>query len=194
MAGRIRPQAALRRAADPRVIGGIVVMAASAYGGLMLLESGQDSAFVAVALRDLPAGIELQAGDFTMQRVVVAHPERYLDGSAALGALARPVGQGELIPVGAVVADRRDYRMVAVPVELERLPPGLDRGARVDVWAPGEGAPVLAGATVMSVTDPEQWAGATATVVLAVDPRDVPALLAASRSGAVDLTGYGSAP
>jgi hypothetical protein len=47
---------------------------------------------------------------------------------------------------------------------------------------------------VMSVTDPEQWAGATATVVLAVGPGDVPGLLAAARSGAVDLTGYGSAP
>jgi hypothetical protein len=194
MSGRMRPRAALRRAADPRVIGGIVVMAASAYGGLTLLESGQDSALVAVAARDLPAGIELQDGDFTLQRVRVAEPERYLGASATLGALARPVGRGELIPAGAVVDDRPDYRMVALPVEVERLTPGLDRGARVDVWALGQDAPVLAGATVLSVTDPEQWAGATATVVLAVDPGDVPPLLAATRSGAVDVTGYGSAP
>jgi hypothetical protein len=194
MAEGARPRAALRRAADPRVIGGIVVMAASAYGGVTLLDAGQDSALVAVAVRDLPAGIELQDGDFILQRVVVARPERYVDASTELGALVRPVGEGELIPLAAVADERPDSRMVAVPVDLERLPPGLDRGARVDVWAVGATSPELVGASVMSVTDPEQWAGATATVVLAVGPGDVPGLLAAARSGAVDLTGYGSAP
>lgn len=190
MPSQLRAASAVRRAADPRVVGGIVLMAASAYAGLVLLGGDDATSQVAVATRDLPAGIELADGDLALVPVVVAEPDRYLTEAAAEGSLTRPVGQGELIPVGAVADGRPEYRTIAVPVDLERLPPGLQRGARVDLWASGAGSAVLTGATVLSVTDPEQWAGATATVVIAVAPDDVPAVLAATRAGPVDLTGY----
>jgi hypothetical protein len=147
---------------------------------------------VAVATRDLPAGIALQDGDLALEPVVVADPGRYLGEATAVGSLTRPIGKGELIPAGAVADQRPQYRTIAVPIDLERLPPNLQRGAQVDLWSPHSGTAVLIGATVLSVTDPEQWAGATATVVIAVPPADVPAVLAATRAGPVDLTGYES--
>ncbi len=168
-------------------------MAASAYAGLVLLGGEEPTALVAVATRDLPEGIELQEGDLALQPVVVSRPDRYLDQTLVDGSLTRPVGAGELIPAGAITDEGPEYRTIAVPVDLERLPPGLDRGAQVDLWATGSGAAVLTAATVLSVTDPEQWSGATASVVIAVAPEDVPSVLTATRAGPVDVTGYEAA-
>jgi len=165
-------------------------MAVSAYAGLMLTGDGQDAVRVAVAARDLPAGMQLQEDDYTLEWAVVADPDRYLHQPAA-GTLSRSVGRGELIPAAAIGGGAGDQqRLVAVPVDAERLPPTVQRGARVDVWLAGTGSPVLAGASVVDVADPEEWTGATATVVLAVDPDAVADLLAATRAGAVDITGY----
>lgn len=184
--------AGLRRAADPRVVGGIVVMAGSAYLGLLALDAGQDAVLVAVAARDLPAGIELHADDVTMQEVAGADPQHYFDqrGQLPAGSLAFPVAKGELLPRSAVSDESGRLRLVAVPIEAERLPPNIQRGAVVDVWAEGADTAVLQGASVSSVSDPDQWAGASSTVVLAVDAEAVPGLLAATRAGAVDITGY----
>ncbi len=168
-------------------------MAASAYGGLLLIEGGEERDLVAVAARDLPAGMALQPQDFTLQPVAVGEPQRYLQQEPAAGTLTRAVGAGELIPAAAIsegAAPQR--RLVAVPVEAQRLPPVVDRGALVDVWA-GGGGPVLTGVTVVSVGDPREWAGSTATVVLAVAPDGVADLLAATRAGPVDMTGYEAA-
>lgn len=188
MGDRLRTPGGLRRAADPRVLGGIVLMAVSAYAGLMLLGDDEATVAVAVAARDLPAGIELQEGDLELAAVLVNEPHHYLGEASVAGTLTRPVGAGELVPAAALADAGSDYRTVAVPVDLERLPPGLARGARVDIWS--SGTAVLTSASVLNVSDPEQWTGATATVVIAVAPQDVPDVLAATRAGPVDITGY----
>lgn len=191
--GRMRaaatPRDALRRAADPRVIGGIVIMALSAYLGLVAVGGGPQTVTVAVATRDLPAGLDLQPDDVATREVVLDEPQRYLGASEAVGSLRAPVGQGELLPRSAVAPRVSALRVVAVPVDAQRLPPDIDRGALVDVWAVG-GQPVLEAVPVVGVSDPERWAGSTASVVLAVPPDDVAQLLAATRDTTVDITSY----
>ncbi len=184
------PRAAMRRAADPRVFGGILIMAGSAYAGLVLLNDAPEAVLVAVAARDLPAGIALQRDDFTLREAVVEQPGRYLQQEVPQGTLSRPVGEGELIPRSSVEQQAAPKRLVAVPIEVERFPPHVQRGSRVDVWRAGGLQPVLRGAAVVSVADPDAWAGATTTVVLAVAEDDVAELLAATRAGPVDITGY----
>jgi len=179
----------LRRASDPRVIGGVVVMIVSAYLGLMLTSRGPQPVLVAVAARDLPAGVALQSDDVSLREVVLADPQRYLQSADVSGSLQTDIAEGELIPRRAVSPKDSQLRLVAVPVEAQRLPPGIGRGSLVDVWATGD-RPVLQAVAVSGVTDPEQWAGATATVVLAVQQADVAALLAATRADTVDVTAY----
>lgn len=185
----VTPRDALRRAVDPRVIGGMLIMVVSAYLGLVAFNGGPQPVTVAVAARDLPVGLDLQPGDVTLREVVIDEPERYVGAAEAVGSLRSPVGQGELLPRSAVAAQRSPLRVVAVPVDAQRLPPEIVRGDVVDVWASSE-VPVLEGVAVAGVSDPENWAGATASVVLAV-PRDaIPQLLAATRGGPVDITAY----
>jgi len=170
-------------------------MAGSAYVGLMAASNGPETALVAVAVRDLPAGMQLQDGDIRLAEVVVADPQRYVQAADVGGSLVQRVGKSELIPISAISDAAPQSRLVAIPIDLDRLPPNVDRGALVDVWRSeaGSGTPVLEGASVVSVTDPEEWSGATATVVLAVDTDEVALLLAATRAGAVDITGYQAA-
>jgi len=180
---------ALKRAGDPRVVGGVVIMAVSAYLGLAMTGNGPETELVAVAQRDLPAGIALQEGDVKLKQVLIGQPARYVRTAEAGGTLIVPLRQGELVPLSAVSEEPPKQRLVAVPVEAQRLPPDLARGALVDVWSTGD-RPVLVGVGVDHVSDPEQWSGSTATVVLAVEKADVSALLAAARGGTVDLTVY----
>ena len=167
-------------------------MAGSAYAGLALSGAGQDAALVAVAVRDLPSGVRLQPDDFALQEVVVTDPGRYLQGPDPAGNLTAPIVAGELIPRSALGEGPPARRLVALPVDVERLPPDVQRGSRVDVWSVASTStwPVLSGANVADVTAPEEWSGATATVVLVVDPDEVAALLSATRAGEVDVAVY----
>jgi hypothetical protein len=164
-------------------------MIVSAYLGLVLTSQGPQPVLVAVAARDLPAGVALQPDDVSLREVVLAEPERYLATDDLAGNLNAPVAEGELIPRRAVSDQPPALRLVAVPVEAQRLPPDIARGSRVDVWSTGD-LPVLQDAAVAGVSDPEQWSGATATVVLAVAQDQVAQLLAATRAGTVDVTAY----
>lgn len=168
-------------------------MAVSAYLGLLVVGQGQQPVLVAVAAHDLPAGLDLQPDDVVMREVVVDELQRYVTEAQPTGSLQAAVGQGELLPRSAVAEHASELRQVAVPVDAERLPPDIGRGSLVDVWGAGD-QPVLAKAAVVSVADPQRWAGATASLVLAVPPQDVPVLLAATRDAAVDITLYQDAP
>lgn len=163
-------------------------MALSAYLGLLLTSGGQ-ATLVAVAARDLPAGVTLEPGDLELKEAVLAEPSRYLTAEAPTGTLSAPVAKGELVPKRVVAEGPPPLRLVAVPVAVDRLPTGLARGSRVDVWSDGR-LPVLQAVPVSAVTDPERWSAGTATVVLAVEGADVPTLLQAVRSSEVDVTAY----
>ncbi len=167
-------------------------MAGSAYAGLALSGAGQDVALVAVAARDLPAGVRLQAQDVALQEVVVADPRRYLQEREPAGSLSVPVAAGELVPRSALSQGAPDQRLIALPVDVERLPPEVQRGSRVDVWAVAAAAqePVLSGAVVAGVASPDEWSGASATVVLAVAQHEVAGVLSAARAGEVDVALY----
>jgi len=193
MSRRNSSRSALRRAADPKVLGGVVVMAGSAFVGLAAMGAGPQTSLVAVAQHDLAVGVQLQPDDYALKEVVIGQPHRYVGDPDFTGSLAVPVGKGELIPRSALADDQApSTRLVALAIEVERLPPDVGRGSKVDVWRTGPGTenPVLSGVDVASVTSPDQWAGATATVVLSVKKEKVAQLLEASRASAVDITMY----
>ena len=96
------------------------------------------------------------------------------------------------IPVDADVADAR---WVTVPVEPLHAPVDLAPGERVDVWATDASdlgaipVPelVLERVLVSQVAVDGVGMGGEYGVVLEIDPRDAAALLAAARSGGIDL-------
>ena len=105
---------------------------------------------------------------------------------------------GELLPAGALGDDAQHAppaHLMAVPVQSGHLPPGVDRGDLVDVYVtPHDAAArrVLASATVVDVADAGAGLrdpGADVTVVLQVPDGEVPDVVAAVRSGDVDLVG-----
>lgn len=172
---------------------GVLLLAGSVWLGITLQGGADAGATVLVASRDLAAGIPLGPDDLRPVVVSGVSPESYLGSIPEGGVLSGPLGAGELVPVRVVVAVEEDdsVRQVALPVEVARLPPGLARGSSVDIWVTDElggAVQVLSGAPVVDVSDPEQWAGATATVSVAVPTAEVGAVLSAVRTGAVDVS------
>jgi Flp pilus assembly protein CpaB len=190
---------------DTRLLVGVLLVLGSVVLGTRVVATGQQTQAVWTAARDLPSGVTLHADD-----VVLAHVRlddvtgRYLLAPAAVVGrpLRRAVRAGELLPASALgsAQDASTAHLLAVPVEGTHLPPGLGRGALVDVYvtprdtaggaATGPTRRVLAGATVMATDD--QSAGlrdpqAAVAVVLDVPGEDVPDVVSAVRSGDVDL-------
>jgi hypothetical protein len=179
-------------------------MALSVVVAVRVTATPEEGTALVAATRDLPAGAVLQDDDLT--DVVVAG----LDGGSYLLAvaegvgrqLAQPVAAGQVIPAAALESPAA-ARLVAVPIDLDRLSGLVQRGASVDVWATqregGAAALVLSGALVDEVTVDSDWGGATGTAVLRVSPAEVSALVSASRGGDIDLVpvtdlGPGEAP
>jgi hypothetical protein len=191
------------RWADLRLILGVVLVLGCVVVGSRVVAGAERLAPVWAADRDLVAGTRLQPGD--LRRVDVrlgAASARYLavGGSDPAGAvLGRALAAGELLPVAALAPGGAGDPVVLVtlPVESSHLPPGLARGDAVDVYVTAgaqspAGAPrrVLALVPVDSVDGGAArlgGAGGSVAVVLAVPDPEVADLLAALRSGAVDL-------
>ena len=124
---------------DPRLLVGILMVAASVALGAWVVSAAGASTPVYVAREALTPGETLGADQVAVARVRLerAEAERYLPATEPLpdGAVAvRAVGDGELLPRGAV-ADTADLdvRPVAVPVT-EAPSAGVAEGALVDVW------------------------------------------------------------
>lgn len=123
---------------DPRLIIGMVLIAASTLGGWALITGLDDSSEVYVARDTVTPGTSIDAGDLA---VVSA---RLGSGTAAYltpadlppGGLvvSRTIEAGELVPRSAV--DDTDSTGLATIVVPSRgaLPTGLGAGSRVDVW------------------------------------------------------------
>ena len=153
------------------------------------------------------AGTSLRPSDLIKRDVrLESVAGSYLSASGAVPVgyvLARSVASGELVPAAAVTAASTapDRRLVTVPVERFHRPGDLRHGLRVDVYVtltPSGGTAstslVLASATVEDVLNDGGRFGPTGDsmgVVLRVSPADVPALVAASRSGTLDLVAAG---
>ena len=133
---------------DPRLLVGVVVVAASGLAGAMLL-TGEETVDVWAARDDLSAGQRVGLDALERREVRFAEQadaDRYVSADQPLPTgttLARDVGEGELLPRGAlVVGERPAVLEVPLTVPGESVPVTVRPGSLVDVWvAPGpEGA------------------------------------------------------
>lgn len=195
-----RPQRADRGAPrlDPRLLIGIVLVAASTTGVWALVAGLDDSSEVYAARGTLTPGTRIDADDLDSVSVRLgAGADHYLSpGDVPEGGLivARTVGPGELVPGSAVDAvDRAGLATVVVPSR-GALPSSLAPGATVDVWAAHRlerdayepPAVLVAGAEIAAVQEPEGMvASGGASVELLIPREKVAALLEALAAGDV---------
>lgn len=195
-----RPERAERGALrlDPRLLIGIVLVAASTAGVWALVTGLDDSIEVYAARGTLTPGTRVDADD--LDRVSVrlgASADQYLaPGDVPDGGLvvARTVGPGELVPGSAVdTVEHAGLATVVVPSRAA-LPSTLAPGATVDVWAARRAdrdtyeppAVLVAGAEIAAVQEPEGMVDSGGSSVELLIPREkVAALLESLAAGDV---------
>ncbi|MGY1682234.1 SAF domain-containing protein [Geodermatophilus sp. SYSU D01176] len=190
---RVRPP----RWLDLRLVLGVLLVLGSVLGGARVVAAADATVPVWSAAGDLAAGTVLTAGD------LVAVDVRLDDVAGAYLAtstrpegrtLARAVRGGELLPRTAL-EEPADLVQLALPVQAGYVPPGLDRGEVVDVYAvadPAAGATaagdgsvslVVAAAPVQAISGRTEGVLSTATttvqVVVSVPADRAPVVLAA---------------
>jgi hypothetical protein len=126
---------------NPRLLLGLVLVAASVVLGARLLASADDSVPVWAVSRDLPAGAAVSAGD--LERRLVRFPDStsadsYLSADDVLpsgSTLRREVSAGDLLPRSALARDDGPA-LVEVPIGVasDDLPATVRQGSHVDVW------------------------------------------------------------
>lgn len=180
---------------DTRVVAGIALLVISVLVGARLLAGGDDTVMAWQATRDLAPGAVVSPDDVVAVAIPAGLAAAYADGSGLpTSPLDRPLLAGEVLPAPAD-AQVVDARWVTVPVEPLHAPVDLASGERVDVWATDGtdlGAMpvpelVLESVLVSEVAVDGVGLGGEYGVVLEIDPRDAAALLAAARSGGIDL-------
>lgn len=186
---------------DPRLVIGVVLVAASTTGVWALVSSLDDSAEVYVVRDTVTPGTRIDAGDLVVEPVRLgAAVDRYLaPGDVPDGGLvvARTIEAGELVPASAVdEADRTGLATVVVPSR-GALPSGLGAGSTVDVWSARElergtfepPAVLVAAAEIAGIQEPEGMVDSGGPSVELLVPREkVAALLEALAAGdAIDL-------
>jgi hypothetical protein len=194
-AQRLRPPSWL----DGRLVIGVLLIVVSIAAGAKILDSARHYDTVWAAARDLSPGTTLSHSDLTPVKVRFRdHGARYVAGGSDLAGwtVTRPVPAGELIPRSAV-SERAGtpVRLITVPIERLRMPRGDVRGALVDVYltlrtAEGTLAVpqlVIANVTVADVISESSLGGSGGGLVLRVPESMVAAVIAASRSGALDV-------
>lgn len=198
-----RPERADRGAVrlDPRLLIGIVLIAASTTGVWALVSGLDDSVEVYAARGTITPGTRIDAADLDTQSVRLgATAGRYLaPGDLPDGGFVvlRTIEEGELVPDSAVdEVDRTGLATVVVPSR-GALPSGLGAGATVDVWAARQidrdgfepPAVLVADAEIAGIQEPEGMVASEGASVELLIPREkVAALLQALASGdAIDL-------
>ena len=190
---RVRPP----RWLDLRLVLGVLLVLGSVLLGARVVGAADATIPVWAAQGDLAAGTVLTEDDLTVVDVRLdAVAEGYLAGSVrpAGRTLARAVGAGELLPRAALEAPS-ELVQVALPVQAGWVPPGLQRGRLVDVYAvadPAAGAVgsadgsvnlVVGGAPVQAVSGAADGVLSTPTttvqLVVSVPADDAPDVFAA---------------
>ncbi len=201
-----------RRWRDWRLVLGVLLVLGSAVLGGRVVGAADDTVAVWAADADLVEGMQLRPGSLVAVPVrLESAAEAYLTGPVPDGyVVVRPVSAGELVPAAAVVPaseTTRTARLVALSLEPESVPGGLEAGDRVDVWLVPDllaepDAPaslVVDGVSVASTQVPDAGFGAAATpgsVVVSLDTdmlgSDLPdvtaRLVAGSAAGRLVLT------
>ena len=125
---------------DPRILVGLVIVAASVLVGVKVLAAADDSVGVWAVRKDLPAGTRVDPAE--VQRVEIRFDsredaDRYLSADQPLpddAVLERAVGSGELLPRGALAGADQALVEVPVSVELDEVPATVREGSVIDVW------------------------------------------------------------
>jgi hypothetical protein len=190
---RIRPP----RWLDLRLVLGVLLVLGSVLLGARVVGAADATVPVWAAAGDLAAGTELTAGDLRAVDVRLGDTAgSYLSTATQPDGrtLARAVRAGELLP-GSALEEPAHLVQLALPVQSGYVPPGLERGQLVDVYAvadPAAGAtgladgsvtPVVRHAPVQAISGRSEGVLSTPTtaiqVVVAVAADDAPDVLAA---------------
>jgi hypothetical protein len=151
---RIRPP----RWLDLRLVLGVLLVLGSVLLGARVVGSADATVPVWAAAADLAAGTELTDGD------LVAVDVRLDDAAGAYlstrtrpegSTLSRAVRAGELLP-GSALDEPAALVQLALPVQAGYVPPGLERGGLIDVYAvsdPALGATAGVGGDVTLVVE-----------------------------------------
>jgi hypothetical protein len=186
---------------DPRLVGGVLLVLLSVVVGSKVLADADERVRVWSVTRDLGADTRLTADDIAVRSVRLDDAaKRYVSADQDLAGLVltRPVGDGELLPVGAVSHDGTDDQRRVV-VQVDRIGAGgLDKGRVVDVYAvrdatagesPSPPELVLSGVTVAEDVKAGGSAfggsASKAGIALIVDGADVASLIDAMAHGDV---------
>lgn len=182
-----------------RLFGGIALVVGSILIGSWFFAAADTRVTVWAAARDLAPGTEIRDSDLVQVPVRLDAAAAYIgtESDQLIGLrLSRPIGDSELVPLGAVEVGDFDHRLITIPVEPMHSPPDLGHGDRVDVYlSPREAAGsaatstrlVLAGALVSDVADPATSVSGESAVVLDVSADQAAAVVSASRGGVIDL-------
>jgi hypothetical protein len=126
---------------DPRLVGGIALVALCALLGARFLGGADDTVGVWAARGALNEGQQVGPGDLVRRQVRFddqADADRYLSADDPLpdgATLARAVGRGELLPRAAVgAAGQASLTEVPLSVPTEAVPSTVRVGSTVDVW------------------------------------------------------------
>lgn len=150
-----------------RLVAGILLVLVSVIVGARVVTGAESSDQVWAAESDLAAGTVLVAGDLRAVTVGLANSaEAYLLSSTdpTGRVLSSPVRSGELLP-RSVLAETSSMVDIALPIAAGYVPPSLQRGQLVDVYAldatPGNSAP--ANSSPGGALTPEPGAGEQTT-------------------------------
>jgi hypothetical protein len=188
---------------DPRLLGGLLLVLLSVVVGAKVLADAGERVQVWSVTHDLGADTRLTTDDLAVRSVRLDNAAaRYVSaGQDLVGmVLTRQVGNGELLPVGAVARDGTGNQRRVV-VQVDRIgAAGLDKGRVVDVYAVREAAAgedpsppvlVLSGVTVAEDVKASGGgfggSGSKAGIALLVDGDDVSGLIDAMAHGDVYL-------
>jgi SAF domain-containing protein len=186
---RVRPP----RWLDLRLVLGVLLVLGSVLLGARVMGAADATVPVWAAAGDLAAGTVLSADDLVVVDVRLDDAAgAYLSAATrpAGRPLSRAVGRGELLPRTALEAPAAMVQ-VALPVQAGYVPPGLQRGRLIDVYAldtaatggsasaasaaagtaaaPGSGVtPVVTGAPVEAVSGRSQGVLSTPTTIVQV--------------------------
>lgn len=184
------------RLTDLRLWAGALLLAASALAGWLLLGAGPDVVTVWRASADLAVGSAPRSLEAVEVPRAVAGESYARPGDRLDRVLRWPLAAGELLPRAALTDPTGvPTRRVTVPIDPMHAPTAITAGDLVDVWSvarPEAGvseppALVLPGARVAVVSSDASGFGGEVAIALDVPLEAVPALVAAGRTGLLDL-------
>jgi hypothetical protein len=189
---RVRPP----RWLDLRLVLGVLLVLGSVLLGARVVGAADATVPVWAATSDLAAGTELTAGDLRSVDVRLGDTAgSYLStGTRPEGrTLARAVRAGELLPRSAL-DEAAELVQMALPVQSGYVPPALERGQLVDVYAvadPAAGATGVAdgGVTLVVRRAPVQAISSRSEGVLSTPTTAIQVVVAVAADDAPDVLG-----